>query len=639
MIKMSKEVVVNTMNRRISQNIYMTIDTKVTDLNNNIFLIGGSGAGKSYRFAKPNLLQMVGSYIVTDPKGEMLRDTAGVMKKYGYKVKAINLLNGKEMRKSIHYNPFRYLKEDTDVITLIKQMMDNTTPKGASASDPFWEKAETMLWLALFFYTWKEGVVMPDGTVDRNFPAVMELLKKAEFKTDSRGNKLDSELDKLMRVLERENPNHPAVINYNKSMRGAADTVRTIIISANARLAVLENEILLDVLNEDEIHIESFGREKTILYCVIPDNDKSFNFIVGMLYSQIFKELYYQADFVYDGSLPVHVTCMFDEFANVALPDDFTSLLTTMRSRNISSVIIVQNMTQIKKLFKDDWETISGNCDTLIYLGGNEQSTHKYISESLGKMTIDKKSSSESKGKSGSVSNSMDVLGRELLMADEVRKLSRRKCVVFIRGFDPVIDDKINTSRHPLWKELCQEKKKYRYDARLDRVKPNRMLINAATIQHIVALDDIMQKDYDYEKMVAERTKGEMPEEFKRKVLQIDIADLMALDLDHMDYEDMLHLEDNLEEIKKNRIVTEEREKQLKEKIEQEEKKKIHINELNQDETIAMLALKQRGFSEKQIKIILNLVKTNKKWELLLDFFEPEFTEEELLAYVKKLSE
>ena len=495
MIKMSKEVVVNTMNRRISQNIYMTIDTKVTDLNNNIFLIGGSGAGKSYRFAKPNLLQMVGSYIVTDPKGEMLRDTAGVMKKYGYKVKAINLLNGKEMRKSIHYNPFRYLKEDTDVITLIKQMMDNTTPKGASASDPFWEKAETMLWLALFFYTWKEGVVMPDGTVDRNFPAVMELLKKAEFKTDSRGNKLDSELDKLMRVLERENPNHPAVINYNKSMRGAADTVRTIIISANARLAVLENEILLDVLNEDEIHIESFGREKTILYCVIPDNDKSFNFIVGMLYSQIFKELYYQADFVYDGSLPVHVTCMFDEFANVALPDDFTSLLTTMRSRNISSVIIVQNMTQIKKLFKDDWETISGNCDTLIYLGGNEQSTHKYISESLGKMTIDKKSSSESKGKSGSVSNSMDVLGRELLMADEVRKLSRRKCVVFIRGFDPVIDDKINTSRHPLWKELCQEKKKYRYDARLDRVKPNRMLINAATIQHIVALDDFMQKD------------------------------------------------------------------------------------------------------------------------------------------------
>ena len=639
-MKMSKEVVVNTMNRRISQNIYMTIDTKVTDLNNNIFLIGGSGAGKSYRFAKPNLLQMVGSYIVTDPKGEMLRDTAGIMKKYGYKIKAINLLNGKEMRKSIHYNPFRYLKEDTDVITLINQMIDNTTPKGASAdSNPFWTQAETMLWLALFFYTWKEGVVMPDGRVERNFQAVMELLKKADFKTDSRGNKLDSELDKLMRVLEREHPNHPAVINYNKSMRGAADTVRSIIISANARLAVLENKILLDVLSEDEIHIESFGREKTILYCVIPDNDKSFNFIIGMLYSQIFKELYYQADFVYGGSLPVHVTCLFDEFANVALPDDFTSLLTTMRSRNISSIIIVQNMTQIKKLFKDDWETISGNCDTLIYLGGNEQSTHKYISESLGKMTIDKKSSSESKGKSGSVSNSMDVLGRELLMADEVRKLSRRKCVVFIRGFDPVIDDKINTSRHPLWKELCQEKKKYRYDARLDRVKPNRMLINAATIQHMVALDDIMQKDYDYEKMVAERTKGEMPEEFKRKVLQIDIADLMALDLDHMDYEDMLHLEDNLEEIKKNRIVTEEREKQLKEKIEQEEKEKIHINELNQDETIAMLALKQRGFSEKQIKIILNLVKTNKKWELLLDFFEPEFTEEELMAYVKKLSE
>lgn len=635
---MSREQIVNTMNRRISQNIWMTIDTKVTDLNNNIFLIGGSGAGKSYRFAKPNLLQMVGSYIVTDPKGEMLRDTAGVMKKYGYKVKAINLLNGKEMRKSIHYNPFRYLKEDTDVITLIKQMMDNTTPKGASASDPFWEKAETMLWLALFFYTWKEGVVMPDGTVDRNFQAVMELLKKAEFKTDSRGNKLDSELDKLMRVLERENPNHPAVINYNKSMRGAADTVRTIIISANARLAVLGNDILLDVLHEDEIDIESFGREKTILYCVIPDNDKSFNFIIGMLYSQIFKVLYYQADFIYGGSLPVHVTCLFDEFANVALPDDFTSLLTTMRSRNISSIIIVQNMTQIKKLFKDDWETISGNCDTLIYLGGNEQSTHKYISESLGKMTIDKKSSSESKGKNGSVSNSMDVLGRELLMSEEVRKLQRRKCVVFIRGFDPVIDNKIDTAKHPLWKELCREKKKYRYDARLDRVKPDQMLINAMDIQHLVTLDDINEKDYKYEKMVAEKTRSEMPGEFRRSIIQIDVADLMALDPDKMDYEDMLHLENDLEEIKRNRLAAEKREEQLKEKIELEEKEKIRIDELNRDETMAVLALKQRGFTEKQIKIILVLVNSNKNWDMLLDFFEPEFTEEELEAYVKKLS-
>ncbi len=629
--------IVNTMNRRISQNISMTIDTRVTDLNNNIFLIGGSGAGKSYRFVKPNLLQMNGSYIVTDPKGELLRDTGGIMKKYGYKVKAINLLNGKQMKKSIHYNPFKYLKEDTDVVKLINQMISNTTPKGASASsDPFWEKAETMLWLALFFYTWKEGVVMPDGRVKRNFPAVMELLKKTEFKTDSRGRKLDSELDLMMKTLEREQPNHPAVVNYNKSMRGAADTVRSIIISANARLAVMGNDTILDLLSEDEIDIESIGREKTVLYCVIPDVDKSYNFIIGMLYSQIFSELYYQADFVYGGSLPVHVTMMFDEFANVALPDDFTSLLTTMRSRNMSSIIIVQNMAQIKKLFKDDWETISGNCATLIYLGGNEQATHKYIAESMGKMTIDKRSSSETKGKNGSTSSSSDILGRELLMSDEVRKLSRKKCVVFIQGFDPVIDDKINTASHPLWKEACKAKKGYIYDARLDRLKTEKMLVDAKSIRHLAELDKIQEKEYIYEKFVAGQIGNPEPEKYRKRVLKMELQDLMALDVSAMTQEDVLHLD--MESIKKNRIAAEEKARNLETELAAKEKEKIYIEDLNQEETIAVLMLRQRDFSEKQIQVILKLVKNNRNWNQLIDYFNPDFSIAELESYINNLA-
>lgn len=250
------------------------------------------------------------------------------------------------------------------------------------------------------------------------------------------------------------------MIQYNKVVRGAGDTVRSIIISANARLGILENPQILRVLDRDEMDIEEIGtgvdgdkNKKTALFCVIPDSDKSYNFLVGMLYSQIFQELYYQADFNYNGRLPVHVTFMLDEFANVALPDDFCSLLSTMRSREISCIIIIQNLAQIKALFKDTWETIPGNCDTLIYLGGNEQSTHKYVSESLGKGTIDKRSSGETRGRNGSSSRNYDVLGRELLTPDETRKLKNDQCIVLIRGYDPIIDRKFNTFKHPLFKE------------------------------------------------------------------------------------------------------------------------------------------------------------------------------------------
>jgi type IV secretion system protein VirD4 len=312
---------------------------------------------------------------------------------------------------------------------------------------------------AIFYYVWLE-----EPLARRNFETVLQLLGEAEVTEKNKPSKLDVR----MKFLEESSPlgsGHPAVKQYNKCMRGAGDTVRSIIISANSRLAFLENKQVLRMLSKDEMNLSELGigvngdgETRTALFCVIPDSDKSYNFIIGMLYTQIFQELYYQADFNCGGRLPIHVTFMLDEFANVALPDDYCSLLSTMRSREISSVIIIQNLAQIKALFKDTWETIPGNCDTLVYLGGNEQSTHKYVSELLGKGTIDKKSSGESKGRQGSSSRNYDVLGRELLTPDEARKLDNRKCLIFIRGFDPIIDNKFIPYKHPAFAQTADGK-------------------------------------------------------------------------------------------------------------------------------------------------------------------------------------
>lgn len=307
---------------------------------------------------------------------------------------------------------------------------------------------------AIFYYVWLE-----EPPARRNFETVLQLLGEAEVTEPNKPSKLDVRM-KVLEASSALGSNHPAVKQYNKCMRGAGDTVRSIIISANSRLAFLENKQVLRMLSKDEmdlaelgIGINGDGETRTALFCVIPDSDKSYNFIIGMLYTQIFQELYYQADFICGGRLPIHVAFMLDEFANVALPDDFCSLLSTMRSREISSVIIIQNLAQIKALFKDTWETIPGNCDTLVYLGGNEQSTHKYISELLGKGTIDKKSSGETKGRQGSISRNYDVLGRELLTPDEARKLDNKKCLIFIRGFDPIIDTKFIPYTHPAFSQ------------------------------------------------------------------------------------------------------------------------------------------------------------------------------------------
>lgn len=447
-------------NRILSQNVKMSMNFRNLKLNGNILICGGSGAGKTFYEVKPNLMQMPHncSFICTDPKGEILRSCGQMLKDNGYDVKVINLL---EMDQSDCYNPFSYIREETDVVKLITNLISNTTPKGAAPSDPFWEKAEGLFLQAIFYYVWLE---VPPAR--RNFETVLKLLGEAEVQEQGKPSKLDVR----MKYLEEQSPlgaNHPAVKQYNKCMRGAGDTVRSIIISANSRLAFLENKQVLRLLSKDELNLSQIGigvngdgETRTALFCVIPDSDKSYNFIIGMLYTQIFQELYYQADFNCGGRLPIHVTFLLDEFSNVALPDDFCSLLSTMRSREISSIIIIQNFAQLKALFKDTWETIPGNCDTFIYLGGNEQSTHKYVSELLGKGTIDKKSSGETRGRQGSSSRNYDVLGRELFTPDEVRKLDNKKCILFIRGFDPVIDNKYVPFQHPAFVQTADGKGK-----------------------------------------------------------------------------------------------------------------------------------------------------------------------------------
>lgn len=423
--------------RLYSEKIRISINARKTKINNNVFVMGGSGVGKSQFIAKPQLYQANTSFVVTDPKGELLADMGNYLIEKGYVIKVLNMVN---MKESDCYNPFDYIKDQSDIPVLINNLISNTTPKESHSGDPFWEKSESMFLQSLMYYVWME-CPKPERTMNK----VLDLLALAEYDEDGNATELDGMMDLL-------DDNHPAKVNYNRVMRGAGDTVRSIIISANARLAAFDNPDLRRIFARDDFEMGTLGtgvnfdgRTKTAVFCVIPDNDATYNFVVGMLYTQMFKELYLIADHVYHGALPIHVTFLLDEFANVALPKDFLKLLSTMRSRNISSIIIIQNLAQIKGMYKDEWESIPGNCDVVIYLGGKEAGTHKYISEQLGKQTIWKKSSSQSKGSHGSTSQSQDTLGRELMTPDEVGALSNAKCILFIRGRHPVLDNKYPT--------------------------------------------------------------------------------------------------------------------------------------------------------------------------------------------------
>lgn len=428
-----------------SQNILLTQNFRISLATHkhrrclNILVVGGSGAGKSRGFALPNIMQCCCSMVITDPKAELLRKTGGLLEKKGYEVRVFDLINPDT---SFCYNPFEYVHDDKDVLRLISNLIQNTTPKGSQSSDPFWEKSETALLQALMLYLLHEAP--PE---EQNFAMIMEMLGSAQVKEDDED--YESPLDILFGRLEMRNPDSIAVKQYHIYKQAAGKTAKSILISVGVRLAAFNLPQIAKLTNTDELDLSSMGEKKVALFCCIPDADTSLNYLVGMIYSQLFQTLYYMADRVHGGALPIPVNCIMDEFPNVSLPNEFEKILATCRSRSIYCSIIIQNMSQLKALFKDSWESLVGNCDEFLYLGGNEKETHKYVSELLGKETIDTNTYGQTKGKSGSYSTNFQQSGRELLQPDEVRMLDNQNALLFIRGERPILDAKYDLMKHP----------------------------------------------------------------------------------------------------------------------------------------------------------------------------------------------
>ena len=429
----------STENKILTQNVAIGLDGRKHRRNLNTLVCGGSGAGKTRFFAKPNLCQANSSYVVLDPKGELLVSTGKLLEAKGYSIRVLDLIN---MDRSHCYNPFVYLRDDNDIQRLVTNLFKNTTPKGSQSQDPFWDQAATMLLLALVFYLHYEAP--PE---EQNFPMVMEMIRAGDVREDDDTYK--SALDILFERLEMRNPEHIALKYYRNYHSGSGKTLKSIQITLISRLEKFNLDSLASITQNDELELWSLGEQKTAIFAVIPDNDSSFNFLVGMLYTQLFQQLYHQADFIHGGRLPVPVHFLMDEFANVALPDEFDKLLSTMRSREISVSIIIQNLAQLKALFEKQWESIVGNCDEFLYLGGNEQSTHEYVSKLLGKETIDTNTYGRSKGRNGSYSTNWQLAGRELMTPDEVRMLDNRYALLFIRGERPLEDFKYDILKHP----------------------------------------------------------------------------------------------------------------------------------------------------------------------------------------------
>lgn len=423
----------------LTQNFRISLDTHKHRRCLNILVVGGSGAGKSRGFALPNIMQCCCSMVITDPKAELLRKTGGLLEKKGYEVRVFDLINPDT---SFCYNPFEYVHDDKDVLRLISNLIQNTTPKGSQSSDPFWEKSETALLQALMLYLLHEAP--PE---EQNFAMIMEMLGSAQVKEEDED--YESPLDILFDRLEMRDPDSIAVKQYHIYKQAAGKTAKSILISVGVRLAAFNLPQIAKLTNTDELDLSSMGERKVALFCCIPDADTSLNYLVGMIYSQLFQTLYYMADRVHGGALPVPVNCIMDEFPNVSLPNEFEKILATCRSRFIYCSIIIQNMSQLKALFKDSWESLVGNCDEFLYLGGNEKETHKYVSELLGKETIDTNTYGQTKGKSGSYSTNFQQSGRELLQPDEVRMLDNQNALLFIRGERPILDAKYDLMKHP----------------------------------------------------------------------------------------------------------------------------------------------------------------------------------------------
>ena len=427
------------MNKILTQGVRIGFNAHKHRRNLNVLVIGGSGAGKTRFYVKPNVMQANCSMVVLDPKGEILRDTGWLLQKKGYKVRVLDLI---DMPKSHCYNPFVYLRDDNDVQRLVTNLFKSTTPKGAQSQDPFWYTAAQMLLLALVFYLKYEA---PED--EQNFAMVMEMLRAGDV--DEEDGSVPSALDNLFFDLRRNEPDHIALKYYDAYHSGSAKTLKSIQITLAARLEKFNLESVAGLTITDELDLWELGEKKTALFAIVPDNDTSFNFLVSILYTQLFQQLFEVADKKYGKNLPVHVQFLMDEFANVSLPDDFDKILSVMRSRGVSVSIILQNLAQLKALFEKQWESIIGNCDEFVYLGGNEKETHKYVSELLGKETIDTNTYGRSTGRNGNYSTNYQNTGRELMTPDEVRMLDNRYAILFIKGERPVMDLKYDILRHP----------------------------------------------------------------------------------------------------------------------------------------------------------------------------------------------
>lgn len=444
-------------NMILTNNIYLNMDTRATMRNNNQLVVGGSGSGKSRFMVKPNILQANSSYVITDPKGELLEATGAFLESQGYKVKVFNLV---DMVHSNCYNPFQYIRDENGVLTMITALIKNTTPKGASSGDPFWEKSETALLQAICFYLYYE---MP--IEERNFANVSRLLEAGRLESEE--NPSPTPLDIIFEGLKERSPEHIAVRQYAIFKQAAGKTAMSILVSAAVRLTAFNLQSVKNLTSIDNIELGNLGDEKTALFCITPTADTTFNFLVALMYNQIFETLYHHAESNCKGRrLPIHVRFLLDEFANIGTIPEFEQKLATMRSYEISCTVIIQNIAQLKTIYKDNWESIVGNCDSFLFLGGQEQGTLDYVSKKIGQETVKVLNNSQSKGKNYSSSESYNFIKRELMTPDEIFRMNNNLCILFIRGLYPFKVPKYKYQNHPNYKETGDAKDSLIYDVK-----------------------------------------------------------------------------------------------------------------------------------------------------------------------------
>ncbi len=543
-------------NRIYSDKLRIGMDGDVTRINNHAVVVGGSGVGKSFFLLTPNIyqanleLKFPGSYVFTDPKGELLLKNGKYFESIGYKVKVLNLIPG-YLSESDRFNPFLYVKTESDVLSLINNILDNTTPPDTHPNDPFWENAERLFYYSIFLLIWMEHERFG---WNMTFETFLDLLTKVEASGKDKKSELDEIFDELVYSTLRESNggrNHPAYLAYHEVMGGAEDTVRSIIISVHARFTIFQNPEVRRLFSGDDLDLTSIGtgisgdnkNVRTALFIKIPDSDTTYNAIAGMAYTLMFQQLYYKADYEYGGKLPVPVTFWMDEFANIVLPKNFPKLLATMRSRLMSCVIFIQNITQLKIIYKEGWENIIGNCDVFVYLGGNEPSTFEYISKNFGKKTIYKRAHGESKGYNGSSSTNDDALGRELVLPEEVREMDNDYCFVMVRSQKPVLDHKFRTLQSP---EFEKSKKLGMYLPDAEKTREKEIVISEISEEAAMKFSDeiiavnLDNEDYsvalkELDEIIIQNEEEEKAE--KEAEREIDIEDMsLEMLLAHPDF-------------------------------------------------------------------------------------------------------